>query len=77
MRPPMMSLARRILANFPCAHLFPSTERFKRIMQLIKDYKVDGIVSQNIRYCVPYAHDLPLLREKAKAFRCAHSGAGY
>jgi benzoyl-CoA reductase/2-hydroxyglutaryl-CoA dehydratase subunit BcrC/BadD/HgdB len=46
--------------------MFPSTERFQRIIDLIKDYKVDGIVSENLRYCVPYAHDLPLLKDKIK-----------
>jgi bcr-type benzoyl-CoA reductase subunit C len=64
--PPLKSISRRYLTNFPCARMFPSVERFNRIIDLIKTYKVDGIVSQNIRYCVPYAHDLPLLKEKIK-----------
>jgi benzoyl-CoA reductase/2-hydroxyglutaryl-CoA dehydratase subunit BcrC/BadD/HgdB len=46
--------------------MFPSTDRFTRIRQLLRDYRVDGIVSENIRYCVPYAHDLPLLKDKIK-----------
>ncbi len=64
--PPLKSIARRYLTNFPCARMFPSTDRFKLITKLIQDYKVEGIVSQNIRYCVPYAHDLPLLKEHIK-----------
>ncbi|MBN1189600.1 MAG: 2-hydroxyacyl-CoA dehydratase [Dehalococcoidales bacterium] len=64
--PLLKSVARRYLSNFPCARMFPSTERFSRILGLIRDYKVDGIVSENIRYCVPYAHDLPLLRDRVK-----------
>jgi len=63
---PLKSLARRYLTNFPCARMFPSTDRFKLITKLIQDYKVEGIVSQNIRYCVPYAHDLPLLKDRVK-----------
>jgi benzoyl-CoA reductase/2-hydroxyglutaryl-CoA dehydratase subunit BcrC/BadD/HgdB len=47
--------------------MFPSTERFDRIEDLIRDYRVDGVVSENIRYCVPYAHDLPLLKDRLKA----------
>ena len=31
-----------------------------------KDFRVDGVISQIIRYCVPYAHDLPLLTERLK-----------
>ena len=64
--PPLKSIARRYLTNFPCARMFPSTDRFNLITKLIQDYKVEGIVSQNIRYCVPYAHDLPLLKDKIK-----------
>ncbi len=64
--PILKSIARRYLSNFPCARMFPSQERFNRIMELIRDYRVDGIVSENIRYCVPYAHDLPLLKDKIK-----------
>jgi bzd-type benzoyl-CoA reductase N subunit len=64
--PPLKAIARRYLTNFPCARMFPSTDRFERIIGLIRDYKVDGIVSQNIRYCVPYAHDLPMLKDKIK-----------
>ena len=50
-----------------CARMFPSNERFERIEDLIRSYHVDGVVSENIRYCVPYAHDLPLLKERLKA----------
>ncbi len=42
--------------------MVPSDERFKRILNLVKEFRVDGVISQIIRYCVTYAHDLPLLR---------------
>jgi benzoyl-CoA reductase/2-hydroxyglutaryl-CoA dehydratase subunit BcrC/BadD/HgdB len=47
--------------------MVPSDERFNRILQQVRDYEVDGVISQIIRYCVPYAHDLPLLTERLKA----------
>jgi len=64
--PPLKSIARRYLTNFPCARMFPSTERFNLIRELLQSYRVEGIVSENIRYCVPYAHDLPLLKAHIK-----------
>jgi bzd-type benzoyl-CoA reductase N subunit len=64
--PPLKAIARRYLSNFPCARMFPSQERFDRILKLIKEYRVEGIVSQNVRYCVPNAHDLPLLRDRVR-----------
>jgi len=62
--PIIKSISRRYLNNFPCARMVPSDERFNRILALARDFKVDGVVSQIIRYCVPYAHDLPLLRDR-------------
>lgn len=61
------ALAYRYLHNFPCARMFPSDERFDRIIDYTKQFKVDGVVSQIIRYCVPYAHDLPLLTKRLTA----------
>ncbi|HET6477513.1 MAG TPA: 2-hydroxyacyl-CoA dehydratase family protein, partial [Dehalococcoidales bacterium] len=63
---PVAAISRRYLSNFPCARMVPSDERFNRILNLVKEFKVDGVVSQIIRYCVPYAHDLPLLRDRLK-----------
>ena len=64
---PIEAISRRYLNNFPCARMFPSDERFNRILDLARDFRVDGVISQIIRYCVPYAHDLPLLMERLKA----------
>ena len=63
---PLKAISRRYLNNFPCARMVPSDERFNRVINLVKEFKVDGVVSQIIRYCVPYAHDLPLLRDRLK-----------
>ena len=63
---PVGAISKRYLNNFPCARMVPSDERFNRILNLAKDFKVDGAISQIIRYCVPYAHDLPLLIDRLK-----------
>jgi len=64
---PLEAISRRYLNNFPCARMFPSDERFNRIIDFALDFKVDGVISQIIRYCVPYCHDLPLLTKRLKA----------
>jgi len=63
-RPLVEAVSRRYLNNFPCARMYPSDERFNRIIDYIRKFKVDGVISQNVRYCVPYCHDLPLLRKR-------------
>jgi benzoyl-CoA reductase subunit C len=64
---PLEAISRRYLSNFPCARMYPSTERFDRIVRLAREARVDGIISETIRYCVPYAHDIPLLSDRLKA----------
>jgi benzoyl-CoA reductase subunit C len=64
--PPLQAIARRYLGNFPCARMVPSEERFNRIVNLARDFHVDGVIAETIRYCVPYAHDLPLLNDVLK-----------
>jgi benzoyl-CoA reductase subunit C len=66
-QPPLHAISQRYLNNFPCARMFPSEERFNRIVKQVNDFRVDGVVSQIIRYCVPYAHDLPLLTQRLEA----------
>lgn len=58
------AISRRYLNNFPCARMHPSEERFNRIIAFARAYRVDGVISQIVRYCVPYSHDLPLLTER-------------
>ena len=60
---PLKAIARRYLNNFPCARMYPSEERFQRMLQLIREFRVDGVISQTIRYCSPYSNDLPLLSD--------------
>jgi len=62
--PPIEALARRYLFHFPCARMFPCEERFKRVINLAKDYRIDGVITQMIRYCTPYTRDQVLLKER-------------
>jgi bcr-type benzoyl-CoA reductase subunit C len=65
-RNPLEAVSRRYLNNFPCARMYPGSERFNRIVKLAREARVDGIISETIRYCVPYAHDIPLLGDRLK-----------
>jgi len=61
---PLTAISRRYLNNFPCPRMFPSSERFNRVLDIVKDFRIQGVVNELVRYCVPYAHDEPLLREQ-------------
>ena len=66
-RNPLFAISSRYLNNFHCARMYPSTGRFDSIVKLAQEAKVDGIISETIRYCVPYAHDIPMLSTRLKA----------
>jgi len=59
---PVEALSRRYLNNFPCPRMYPPEERFDRAVQLVREYRVDGVISEVVRYCVHCAHDQPLLK---------------
>ncbi|MFH1624026.1 MAG: 2-hydroxyacyl-CoA dehydratase family protein [Pseudomonadota bacterium] len=60
---PLEAICRRYLNNQPCARMMPSEDRTRRVMEMVDNYRVDGVISEIVRYCVPYAHDQPFLRE--------------
>lgn len=64
---PLEALSRRYLNNFPCPRMYPPEERFSKVVQLVKDYRVDGVISEVVRYCVHCAHDQPLLKKRLEA----------
>ena len=61
---PMEGLAHYYLNRPPCARFQPYHRRFEHIFQMIEDFKVDGVISEIVRYCVPYGHDKPFLKER-------------
>jgi len=40
----------------------PSDDRLQRILKLVRDYQVDGVIGQIVHYCVPHAMEQPALR---------------
>jgi len=60
---PLEALAKRYLTKAPCARMRPPTERLERIKKMIKDYRVDGIVYEMIKFCDLYGEDYPIFRD--------------
>lgn len=60
---PLEGLARRYLSLL-CARMRPSEKRFYRIMELVKEFNVDGIIFESIKFCDLYGHEKPLMKKK-------------
>ncbi|NQT48345.1 MAG: 2-hydroxyacyl-CoA dehydratase, partial [Chloroflexi bacterium] len=59
---PIKAITRRYLHNFPCPRMEPSEDRAQRAMKIARDYRIDGVVTEMVRYCVPWTMEQPLQR---------------
>ncbi len=64
---PIEALSRRYLEHFPCARMLTTAERDERIMAMVKDYRVQGLLYEVIRYCVHYRYDFSRLKRKLQS----------
>jgi bzd-type benzoyl-CoA reductase N subunit len=63
---PMEALADRYLNKAQCPRMRPPTERHARIKDMLKEYKIDGIIYQVIKFCNLIGEDYPILRNAIK-----------
>ncbi|MFC1815484.1 2-hydroxyacyl-CoA dehydratase subunit D [Thermodesulfobacteriota bacterium] len=61
---PLLALSERYLTRFPCARMTPGEDRFEIVVDLAKEYGVDGVIQEMIRYCTPTAWERPWLRRR-------------
>jgi len=61
--PPMEGIARHYLFNRPQESMIYLSNRFEHIFKMAKEYKVDGAVSEIVRYCAPLEDDKPWLKK--------------
>ncbi len=62
--PPMEAIARHYILGRPQEAIIYESNRFDYIATLAKDYRVDGVVSENVRYCAPVGNDKPWLKKE-------------
>ena len=56
--PPMEALARYYISGRPPgARIWPAGKRFEHIFTMVEQYKVDGVISEILRYDGEYGHD--------------------
>jgi benzoyl-CoA reductase/2-hydroxyglutaryl-CoA dehydratase subunit BcrC/BadD/HgdB len=61
---PLINLADRYLSHSPCARMRPLNHRFDHITNLVQECKIDGAISQSLKFCDIYAHSKPRLEEQ-------------
>jgi benzoyl-CoA reductase/2-hydroxyglutaryl-CoA dehydratase subunit BcrC/BadD/HgdB len=62
--PPMEGIARHYLFNRPQDATVYLSNRYDHIFKLVKEYKVDGVISDVVRFCAPLENDKPWLKKE-------------
>jgi benzoyl-CoA reductase/2-hydroxyglutaryl-CoA dehydratase subunit BcrC/BadD/HgdB len=58
---PLDALSKRYVGAVPFAGRFPVAMRGDTLVNLCKEYGVDGAIFKTERYCDPYLYELPLM----------------
>ncbi len=58
---PCRALARRYLQKAPCPHMHPMGPRLEHLLALARDFSVQGVVYQSIKFCDPHAEVFPVV----------------
>ncbi len=64
---PIKAISHRYLHNFACPRMEPSDDRFQRITRLVRDFRIDAVITQMVPYCVPQTMEQPMVRRLLEA----------
>lgn len=60
---PLDALASRYLTRAPCPRLRPSSRRVARLQELARDWQVQGVIYQSIKFCDLHSGVFPVIRD--------------
>jgi bzd-type benzoyl-CoA reductase N subunit len=63
---PIKAIAKRYLGKVPCPFTYQSEERFKHILNLVKNFNVEAVIIFVLKFCDTHLFDAPLLTEELK-----------
>jgi bzd-type benzoyl-CoA reductase N subunit len=64
---PVKALATRYMDRPPCARMIPWTDRAEYIGDLIKEFRIDAVILESLKFCPPFGFQKPLLKGKLEA----------
>jgi len=61
---PIDALASYYLQKLPCPRVAPPEKRFEFINDLVKEFRVEGVISEIVRYCSIHIYDEPRVKAR-------------
>ena len=60
----LMAIANRYIDRVPCPGMdWPERKRFQQVLDLAKEWKVEGVITMQQKFCEPHEVDIPDLRK--------------
>jgi len=60
---PIEALAQRYLTRAPCARMRPQKIRLNHLKSLAREFRVEGLIHENIKFCGPYGGVFPIIKK--------------
>ena len=64
---PLAALARHTMEKPVCACMHPAEARLNYMMELVKEYNVDGVIYFNLKYCDPFLYEGALFKKELES----------
>lgn len=69
---PLTAIARRYVCEVPAPYMY-NEKRFTHLKEMIKRYRVEGVIVHLLKWCTPYMGDYPLIKNKLKELGVPHT----
>ena len=64
---PIDAIARRILGHMPCPRMLDQyPQRLANLLEAVKQYRVDGIICERLKFCDLWGGEIEMLRRSLK-----------
>ncbi|MGD0794036.1 MAG: 2-hydroxyacyl-CoA dehydratase family protein [Dehalococcoidales bacterium] len=60
---PLTDLSRHYLGRTPCPRMKDASRRFDHVLEMIDEFRVDGVIFYTMKFCDPFLFDVPLFKE--------------
>lgn len=64
---PEEALSKYYFYKFPCPRMVPGERRYDLVLKMVQEYRVEGVISEVIRFCAPHLYDQFRLRKRLEA----------
>ena len=61
---PIDAICRRYLSQVPCSRMNPAKPRLDHVLDLAKEFRVDGVVYYTLKFCDNFQWDLPIFKKE-------------